>query len=101
MMGCDDVNGLLGNIATAADEAHIIALTANSRDVIAALPEREREQINERIADAVREWREVANAAPFHHKHVDLRIVCKFEHAARSRLDRPQPENRQLVLPPR
>jgi hypothetical protein len=37
----------------------------------------------------------------FHHKHADLRIVCKLEHVTRSQLDRPQPENRQLVLPPR
>ena len=36
----------------------------------------------------------------FHHKNADLRIVCKREHAARSQLDRPRSENRQLVLPP-
>lgn len=39
------------------------------------------------------DWRE------FHHKHADLRIVCKDAHASRSGLDRPRPENRQLVLP--
>jgi hypothetical protein len=58
-MTSDEINQLLAEIATATDESEIAALTLRSADTIAALPEPEREQVNEQIADAVREWREV------------------------------------------
>jgi hypothetical protein len=35
----------------------------------------------------------------FHHRHADLRIVCRGEHQARSQQNRRRKANRQLVLP--
>jgi hypothetical protein len=57
-MTSDEINRLLAEIATAADEPEIAALTLRNADAIAALPKSERECVNEQIADAVREWRE-------------------------------------------
>jgi predicted DNA-binding transcriptional regulator AlpA len=50
-----DISRLLADIATAPDEAYIVDLIL---ETAAALPPHEREQVNEQIADAVREWRE-------------------------------------------
>jgi len=47
-------------IATATSESEIAALMLHSANAVAGLPEPEREQVNEQIADAVREWREAA-----------------------------------------
>jgi len=54
----DEINRLLAEIATAADESEIAVLTLRNADAIAGLPELEREQVNEQIADVIREWRE-------------------------------------------
>jgi hypothetical protein len=55
-----DISRLLAEIATAADESEIAALTLRSADITAGLPEPERERINKQVADAIREWREAA-----------------------------------------
>jgi hypothetical protein len=52
----DEISRLLAEIATAADESEIVALTLHNADAITGLPERE--QVNEQIADTIREWRE-------------------------------------------
>ena len=57
-MTLDEINRLLAEIATAADESEIAVLTLRNADAIAGLPELEREQVNEQIADVIREWRE-------------------------------------------
>jgi hypothetical protein len=57
-MTSDEINRLFAEIATAADETEIATLLLRSADATAALPKAEREQVNEQIADAVREWRE-------------------------------------------
>jgi hypothetical protein len=53
-----DIQRLLEAIGVAENEADINALLERYDDAIAELPERERERVNEQIADAVREWRE-------------------------------------------
>jgi hypothetical protein len=73
-MTSNEINRLLAEIATAADESEIAALTLRSADAIAGLPEPERERVNEQIADAVR------------------------EHRTMSQDNRPKLANRQLVL---
>ena len=54
-MTLDEINRLLAEIATAADESEIAVLTLRNADAIAGLPELEREQVNEQIADASRQ----------------------------------------------
>jgi hypothetical protein len=49
---------LLAVIAAATDEAEVIDVLLLHATVIGELPERERERVNERLTDAVREWRE-------------------------------------------
>jgi hypothetical protein len=56
-MTSDEINRLLANIATAAGEAYIDLIINNFR-ATTVLPAHEWEQVNEQIADAVREWRE-------------------------------------------
>jgi hypothetical protein len=52
------ISRLFADIATAPDEAYIIDLITDNFGAAGALPPREREQVNEQIADAIREWRE-------------------------------------------
>jgi predicted DNA-binding transcriptional regulator AlpA len=53
-----DISRLLADIATAPDEAHIVDLITNNLGTTGALPPHKREQVNEQIADTIREWRE-------------------------------------------
>jgi hypothetical protein len=55
MMTAGDLSRLLGDIATAVDEAHIVDLVAGSLDALATLPPREHEHANVRVQDAIRE----------------------------------------------
>jgi predicted DNA-binding transcriptional regulator AlpA len=52
------ISRLLADIATAPDEAYIVDLVTNNLETAAALPPHQREQVNEQIADTIREWRE-------------------------------------------
>jgi hypothetical protein len=54
-----DISRLLADIITAADEARVIDLLADSLDALATLPPFERERANMRIQDAIREYREI------------------------------------------
>jgi hypothetical protein len=57
-MTSGQVSQLLAEILAAEDEAGIVDLLVLDANAIAALPPRERERANERIADAVREHRQ-------------------------------------------
>jgi acyl-CoA reductase-like NAD-dependent aldehyde dehydrogenase len=57
-MTSGQVSQLLAEILAAEDEAGIVDLLVRDANAIAALPPRERERANERIADAVREHRQ-------------------------------------------
>jgi hypothetical protein len=53
------ISQLLAEIVTAEDYAAIVDLLIRDANIIAELPPRERERANERIADAVRERRQL------------------------------------------
>ena len=56
-MTAGDISRLLADIVTADGNASIVDLLANSLDALATLAPREREDVNARIWDAIREYR--------------------------------------------
>jgi acyl-CoA reductase-like NAD-dependent aldehyde dehydrogenase len=54
------VSHLLAQILAAEDEADVVDLLVQDANELAELPPRERERANERIADAIRERRQLA-----------------------------------------
>jgi acyl-CoA reductase-like NAD-dependent aldehyde dehydrogenase len=64
-MTSSQVSLLIAEILAAEDEAGIVDLLVRDANAIAELPPRERERANERIADAIREHREVQRDLSF------------------------------------
>jgi acyl-CoA reductase-like NAD-dependent aldehyde dehydrogenase len=64
-MTSSQISLLIADILAAEDEAAIVDLLVRDANTIAELPPRERERANERIADAIREHREVQRDLSF------------------------------------
>ena len=58
-MTSSQIGLLLAEILAAEDESTLVDLLVRDANAIAELPPRERERANERVADAIREWREL------------------------------------------